>query len=352
LPILQQILRDVQSLTAGPVKEIADNANEMVARNGVVLERLLLRVDNIAAQVEGITRSESDDIKVAISNVREITEGLKSLVGKSEGEVSATGSELRGSVQKLQKSIDSLEKSMTNMETVTNRLKEGEGTAGKLLTDQTIADNIEEITEDAGGLVRSLSRLQTVVGLRTEYNYLANTFKTYFSIQLSPRPDKFYLIEIVDDPRGLKETTRTQTVSSERGLVEETTVKTSLDKLRFSLQFGKRIGPFIGRFGIKESTGGFGGDLLFLDDRLTLSADLFDVRSNEYPRLQARGSVAVYNRNLFLIAGADDILNQERAVGGGAFFDWFFGLQLVFRDEDLKSFLLFGGSAVGGAAGN
>jgi phospholipid/cholesterol/gamma-HCH transport system substrate-binding protein len=353
LPILQQILRDVQTITAGPVKEIAENANEMVARNGVVLERLLQRVDNIAAQVEGITRSESDDIKVAISNVRDITEGLKSLVGKSEGEVSATGQELRGSVQKLQKSIDSLEKSMTNMETVTTKLREGEGTAGKLLTDQTIADNIEEITEDAGGLVRSLSRLQTVVGLRTEYNYLANTFKTYFSITLAPRPDKFYLIEIVDDPRGLKETTRTSTVSSERGLVEETTVRTSLDKLRFSLQFGKRIGPFVGRFGIKESTGGFGGDLLFLDDRLTLSADLFDVRSNEYPRLQARGSIAVYNRNLFLIAGADDILNQQRAAaGGGAFFDWFFGLQLVFRDEDLKSFLLFGGSAVGGAAGN
>ena len=202
LPILQQILRDVQTITAGPVKEIADNANEMVARNGVVLERLLQRVDNIAAQVEGITRSESDDIKVAISNVREITEGLKSLVGKSEGEVSATGQELRGSVQKLQKSIDSLEKSMTNMETVTDQLKEGEGTAGKLLTDQTIADNIEEITEDASGFVRSVTRLQTVVGLRTEYNYLANTFKTYFSIQLAPRPDKFYLIEIVDDPRG------------------------------------------------------------------------------------------------------------------------------------------------------
>ena len=92
-------------------------------------------------------------------------------------------------------------------------------------------------------------------------------------------------------------------------------MKTSLDKLRFSLQFGKRIGPFIGRFGIKESTGGFGGDLLFLDDRLTLSADLFDARSNEYPRLQGRGAVAVYNRNLFLIAGVDDVLNQQR--GGG-----------------------------------
>ena len=75
---------------------------------------------------------------------------------------------------------------MKNMETVTNRLKEGEGTAGKLLTDHTIADNIEEITEDAGGFVRSLTRLQTIVGLRTEYNFLANTFKNYFSIQLCP----------------------------------------------------------------------------------------------------------------------------------------------------------------------
>jgi phospholipid/cholesterol/gamma-HCH transport system substrate-binding protein len=349
LPILQAILRDVQTITSGPVKEIADNANEMVARNSVVLERLLIRVDNIAASVEGITRSESDDIKVAIQNVREITEGLKSLVGKSEGEVSATGQELRTSVQSLQKSINSLEKSMTNMETVTNRLKEGEGTAGKLLTDDAIANNIEQITEDAGGFVRTLTRMQTIVGIRTEYNYLANTFKNYFSIQLAPRPDKFYLIEIVDDPRGVRETTRTSTVSSERTLVEETTVKTSLDKLKFSFMFGKRLGFFTGRFGIKESTGGFGGDFSFLDDRLSLSLDLFDARSNEYPRLQGRGSIAVYHRNLYLIAGVDDVLNQQRQpAGGGAFFDWFFGLQLVYRDEDLKSLLMVGGGAAGG----
>jgi phospholipid/cholesterol/gamma-HCH transport system substrate-binding protein len=350
LPLLQQILRDVQSITAGPVKEIADNANQMVARNSVVLERLLIRVDNIAASVEGITRSEADDVKVAIHNVREITEGLKSLVGKSEGEVSATGQELRSSVQSLQKSIGSLERTLSNVETVTGRLKQGEGTAGKLLADDTIANNIEEITEDAGGFVRSLTRLQTVVGLRVEYNYLANTFKNYFSITLAPRPDKFYLIEIVDDPRGFRETTRTATIGSDRTLVEETTVKTSLDKLRFSLQFGKRIGLFTGRFGIKESTGGAGADLHFLDDRLALSFDLFDARSNEYPRLQGRGTIAVYHHNLFLVAGVDDVLNQQRqAAGGGAFFDWFAGLQLVFRDEDLKSMLLFGGGAVGGA---
>jgi phospholipid/cholesterol/gamma-HCH transport system substrate-binding protein len=353
LPLLQQILRDVQAITAGPVKQIAENANALVERNSIVLERLLGRVDNIAAHVEGITRTEADDIKVTVRNVREITEGLKSLVGKSEGEVTATGQELRTSVQSLEKSIGSLERSMGNVETVTGRLKQGEGTAGRLLADDTIANNIEEITEDAGGFLRAITRVQTLVGLRTEYNYLAGTLKNYFSIQLAPRPDKFYLIEIVDDPRGFREKTQTTTDSSERGLVTETTVRTSLDKLRFSLQFGKRFGMFTGRVGIKESTGGIGADLRFLDDHLTLSIDLFDARSNEYPRLQGRGYWAVYNRNLFLVAGVDDVINQKRTIAGsGAFFDWFFGLQLVVRDEDLRTFLLTGGSALGAAAGN
>ena len=58
------------------------------------------------------------------------------------------------------------------METITGRLKEGEGTAGQLLTDDTIANNVEDITEDVG-VRRGVTRLQTLVGLRTEYNYLA-----------------------------------------------------------------------------------------------------------------------------------------------------------------------------------
>jgi hypothetical protein len=45
------------------------------------------------------------------------------------------------------------------------------------------------------------------------------------------------------------------------------------------------------------------------------------------------------------------VLNRERALGsGGAFFDWFFGLSFMVRDEDLKSLLLIGGGAAGAAA--
>lgn len=226
----------------------------------------------------------------------------------------------------------------------------GKGTVGRLVTDSQIADNIEQVSQDVGDFVGGIARLQTIVGLRTEYNFLAQTFKNYVSLRLAPRPDKYYLIELVDDPRGFREETRT-VIRGSNGTEWRDEIRLS-EALRFTFMFAKRLGPFTGRFGVLESTGGVGLDLNLMDDRLTLSVDVFDTRSNFYPRVRTRLAVAVYGRLLWLVAGADDVLNQAPATaGGGAFADGFFGAQLTFNDEDLKALLLFGGSSVAGAAG-
>lgn len=349
LPILQDILRDVRTLTAGPISEMANNLNTIVSSNSETLTRVLQRVDNIAAHIEDVTSSESENVKVSLQNVREITEGLKSLVGKSEGAVTSTGDEVRTSIQKIQRSVDILQRSLENVEKVTGRMAEGEGTVGRLLKDETVARNLENISEDAGTFVRGLTKLQTIVGVRTEYNFIANSFKHYVSVQLMPRPDKFYLIEIVDDPRGYRTETRTVRDSSKMGTESTTEVQIS-ERLRFSFMLGKRIGPVTGRFGIKESTGGAGLDFHLLADRLMLSVDVFDARSNVYPRVQARAALAVYKKYFYVVGGADDLANYTRATGGGgSLFDWFMGGSLVFNDQDLKSLLLFGGGGLSAA---
>jgi phospholipid/cholesterol/gamma-HCH transport system substrate-binding protein len=350
LPILKDILGDVHKLTSGQLTDIATNVDKLIETNSIVLERLLNRVDHIASNIDSVTSAEAGDAKVAIRNVREITESIKTLVGSSDSEVKSTGNAVRGSLAKLQSTVDNLDKSLHNVESITSRLDKGQGTAGRLLTDDTIANNVEEITEDAGSFVRGITKLQTIVGLRAEYNFISHTTKEYLSVMLVPRPDKFYLIELVEDPRGLREETSQVTNSSTTGVTSSTTVITS-QKLRFSLMLGKRIGPIAGRFGIKESTGGFGVDLFLLDDRLTLSIDVFDTLSNQYPRVKPALLWSIWKRNLFLVGGADDVINQTRATAGaGGGIDWFLGGQLVFNDEDLKSLLLFGGSAASGAA--
>jgi len=350
LPILKDILQDVHKLTSGQLTDIATNVDKLIETNSITLERLLNRVDHIAANIDSVTSAEAGDAKLAIRNVREITESIKTLVGSSEGEVKSTGTAVRGSLAKLQGTVDNLDKSLRNVETITSRLEKGQGTAGRLLTYDTIANNVEEITEDAGSFVRGITKLQTIVGLRAEYNFISHTTKEYLSVQLVPRPDKFYLIELVEDPRGFREESTTVSASSLTGVNKTTTVTTS-QKLRFSLMLGKRVGPIAGRFGIKESTGGIGVDLFLLDDRLTLSVDVFDTLTNQYPRVKPTLLAAIWKRNLYLVGGADDVINTTRATAGaGGGIDWFLGGQLVFNDEDLKSLLLFGGSAASGAA--
>jgi phospholipid/cholesterol/gamma-HCH transport system substrate-binding protein len=109
-----------------------------------------------------------------------------------------------------------------------------------------------------------------------------------------------------------------------------------------------------GRFGIKESTGGVGGDLYLFDDKLELSADVFGFAQStvgQNPRVKTSVGWEVWNKTLFLVAGADDLLNYHRGEAGtGGGFDWFVGGQLRFNDEDLKSLLLVGGGAAAGAA--
>ncbi|HEX3693758.1 MAG TPA: MlaD family protein [Polyangia bacterium] len=350
LPILKDILTDVKRLTSGTVTDIAENVNKLIETNASVLERLLNRVDHIAANVEGVTTSEAGDVKVAIQNVREITDSLKTLVGTSQGEVKETGTAVRGSLDKLQRTIDNLDRTLKNTESISSRIDKGEGTVGHLLTDDTIARNVEDITEDASTFVRSVTKLQTIVGLRFDANVISRSFKEYLQVQLEPRPDKFYLIELVQDPRGYRQATTTVTSSSQTGTTSQQQVTIS-QQLRFTLMFGKRIGPWAGRFGIKESTGGVGLDLHLLDDRLNFSLDVFDAQTNQYPRIKPTVALAVWKRNLFLLGGGDDLANFNRARGGaGGGIDWFLGTQLVFNDEDLKSLLLLGGGAAAGAA--
>jgi phospholipid/cholesterol/gamma-HCH transport system substrate-binding protein len=321
-----------------------------------VLDRLLQRVDHIAENIDQVTTSEADDVKQSIKNVKDITESIKSLVGTTHEQIAGRGDQVRTSIDRLQSSIDHLDKTMKNVEDVSSKINNGPGTISELVNNPAIANNVEEITEDASGFVRSITRLQTIVGLRSEYNFLAGTFKNYLAIQLMPRPDKFYLIELVEDPRGYRTKTVTVTNNSmQLGTTEETKV-TLTEQLRFTLQFGKKVGvsPNVavgGRFGIKESTGGIAGDLYLMRDKLLLSVDVFDAKVNQYPRIKTTMSYAIWQHNLFLIAGADDMANYHRArAGAGALFDWFAGLQLTFNDEDLRSLLLFGGGAALGAS--
>lgn len=365
LPVLRAILQDVHKLTQGPLQDIAKSVQQGIDKNSAAAEQLLHHVDSIALDVKGMTAGQAgDDVKKSLSNIREITESIKGLVGKGDTEIGSTGDKLRKDLDKIGSAVDNLNHTLENMSVMTDKVKAGEGTVGRLLNDDTIANNVEQITEDAGGFIRSITRLQTLIGLRSEYNVVANSLKTYVQVKLMSRPDKYFLIELIDDPRGFSSSS-TAYVTTDDPSKPQTTVTntiTTTDRFRFSFQLAKKVFllngriQLTGRFGIKESTGGIGADM---DLPLALAApwmrtlsfnlDLFDFTTNVYPRFKIMAALEFY-RHIWIVGGVDDLLNG-RGPGAGVTTgrDYFFGAQLTFNDDDIRALLTIGGAALLGA---
>jgi phospholipid/cholesterol/gamma-HCH transport system substrate-binding protein len=242
---------------------------------------------------------------------------------------------VRTILDKVNNASSSLEKTLQNLEQATNRLEKGEGTLGRLSKDEKLINQVEDVAENVGDMLGGLNRLQTIVSLRSDYQFRSQTVKSFVELRLQPREDKYYSFEIVNDPRGL---TRIEQIDvdttnpNDPPHYREVRTVTS-NTFRFSLQFAQRLGPLVGRFGIKESTGGVGLDLLLLDDYFELTQDLFGFGEVVQPRWRVGLGYAFLSR-LWLLGGVDDIFSPDRR-------EYFVGLQLRFNDQDLKNLLPF-----------
>ena len=152
-----------------------------------------------------------------------------------------------------------------------------------------------------------------------------------------PKDDKYYIIELVDDPRGVRTTViedvETTSPESGRDFQYRERRTTTVDGLKFSLQIAKRFYWLALRFGIIENTGGVGANAYFFDDKIELAIDANQFgEESRRPRLKALATVELLP-HVYLAGGVDDFINPGTT-------DFFVGGGVRFNDEDLK-YLLF-----------
>jgi phospholipid/cholesterol/gamma-HCH transport system substrate-binding protein len=310
--------------------------NQTVRENREVIRDALQNVDRI-------TQTSAPEINKILVNVRVITDDIKVLLAQQGGPEGQSG-DLRQTIERINRASKSLESALGHIDNVAGRIDRGEGTIGKLTKDEALINEVQGVAEGVNDYVDSLRRLQTVVGLRSDFNFLANTFKSYVELRLQPREDKYYVIELINDPRGKTSFTQTDvdTTNPNEPAHYRTVTSTTTDAFRFSIQFARRLGPFTGRFGIKESTGGIGLDTHLLSNRFEIVQDLFGFSEEIRPRYRLWVGYE-FIRRLWLIGGVDHIFLPNRR-------DYFLGLQLRFTDEDLKTILPFSGGATNAAS--
>ena len=133
--------------------------------------------------------------------------------------------------------------------------------------------------------------------------------------------------------RGIIEDVETTSPESGRDFQYRERRTTTVDGLKFSIQFAKRYYWLALRFGIIENTGGVGANAFFFDDRLELLLDINQFgEETRRPRFKALAAMEVVP-HVYLTGGVDDFLNPGTT-------DFFLGGGVRFNDEDLK-YLLF-----------
>ncbi|MCP4602172.1 MAG: MCE family protein [Proteobacteria bacterium] len=309
------------------LRDISKSINELVQKNTENVNRALENIGGIASDAR-------PNFREILTDIKQITSEVRVFVEQSSGQAGTTISEASEAMKEIRSAVSKLDHTLENLAEVTDGVKNGEGTVGRLLKDDKLIDDVEEVVESAGGFIKGLTDLKTIVGLSSEFNFYDNTMKTALQLRLQPREDKYYLIELLYDPRGT--TSRTERVvestnPNEPPQYREVEYKTQ-ESLLFSFMFARRLHFATFRFGIKESSGGLGLDLHLLKDRIEFSTDLYRFGEDVYPRLKELVAIE-FLRHLYIIGGVNDVINDSR--------DYFVGLMLRFNDEDLKTMLPF-----------
>ncbi len=360
---LSQITSDIQQVTAAlrdvlggdkgagsleriiaSLVRVSESVDLTVRSSAERLDAILRNFEGVSADVRGITADNEESVGHIVHNIEVITRDTRQVLSTVQKIVGSSGEgDLKDSVASLKQTMTRLDRTLANLEDITSRVNRGEGAVGALVADKRLGQKLSESVEDLSDFSSKLTGLQTEVGLQATYMVAQGASKNSLSVRLAPKPDKYYLLELVDDPRGTTETQYVQSNPPSSGDPVLQTQKITKEGFKFSAQFAKRYYFTTLRFGIIESTGGVGADFHFFKDHLTLKLDAFNFSVDElrYPRLRASLRAQAFDR-LFLTAGMDDVLNNpvrdnnRRMLAGR---DFFFGGGIYFTDDDLKAIL-------------
>lgn len=333
---IDKVLEDVAK-SADAIAKVAFEVRNFVEREttgerGGRLDRIASNVERFTEDAARVTSASAESLAASIRNIEVITRELKDVMSGPGSDSRVT--RIDESLNRLNASLGHLQEATQSVANIARKIDGGQGTIGTLVNDDAVVKKVEGIVDDVGGLVNTVTRLQTQLGFRTEFNLYQRALKNYLTLRLQPDKTKYYLIELAFDPRGRTTTTDRLTLTNDPrvpGAVTERITETKQSQVKFTLEYARRFAFWTGRFGLIENTGGLGMDFEFFNDALKISTDIFDFNGDKWPRLKGTVMYTLFNV-FFLAAGIDDSFNHKGR-------DYFVGAGFKFTDADLKGLL-------------
>ncbi len=327
------------------VRETTLSASALIEENLLLVRTSMQNVEQFTGRVNQDSVTQVRTIQEILDNTARLTARLDRLVGENDEALARSIQGIEESLSELRVVLASVQVTADNVSDVTTLVRDGEGTVGKLLTNDDFYNRVDRIAGKAEEFIDSTIGLGIQVGFQSDYLVQQNNARSVFDLRLTPgNKDKYYSLGITSTPVPTERERRTETVRSETGstttrIIEDERVRT--DDVKFNAQLARSWGPVTVRGGMIENTGGVGVDVRPFD-QVAISAEAFDFGAEEGVYLRSTGTIYPFfdpesNNPLnwvYISGGVDDILGvygRDFFVGGG----------LRFADQDIRGLVGF-----------
>lgn len=321
---LDAVMNQVSNLTSS-LSDIADTLKSSMTGEGddsSPVGRIITNLETLTGDIAEITNEKKDEIKDIVDNLHDVTGEIRSMIDDPSEEG------FKASFAKLNKGLARVDQITQNFEEVSDKLNSGKGTLGKLINDESTVDELNRTIASANEFLGTATKTQMSLDFHSEYLSDADAAKTYIGVRIQPGLDRFYELQVVDDPKGkIEREIRDSTASG--GSIDDTTI-TYKNKVKFTALFAKNFYDFTVKAGLMENSGGIGFEYNFIPKTLKFSFDAFDFAGDQ-PHLRAGLRYTIFH-GIYLVAGGDDFVDKDETSG-------YLGAGIDLSNDDLKILL-------------
>lgn len=307
---LRQILDNMESLTG--------RLDTLISENRGSVDRSLATLDETLINMNELTLTLRDNLPQLVDDMRVLSGDISGVLDSNEGSVGRATENLEAMSERLDRSAADLEELIAKM----NR---GEGTVSRLVNEPETVDRLNEALDAVDDTLAAADTFFRRVGearfsfeWRSEFYERLDSTKNYFGVRLDIGEidsNRGFLFHIIDDNvGGISETNvTTQFFDPLTGELLNTIVERRLvrqEGFRFSAVLAQRINDFQLRGGILENQAGLGLDYYLNNDRVRLTAEVWDLGRDPDPHAKLRLQWQVSGR-FFLLGGWDDFLRDD-----------------------------------------
>lgn len=123
----------------------------------VTLNETMQSTATATRRIADLLEGKNNEITGAIDAASSMLVQLDSLATDSRPQIEALMSSIQENVDELEKLRTELESTTANLNSILQKIDEGEGTIGKLVNDPAVYDNLDELTKELTNLIKGIN---------------------------------------------------------------------------------------------------------------------------------------------------------------------------------------------------